>query len=52
VCLWRDVRLETTLWFIFRLAREDDPVIRALLGVLRDIWKLAEQAPREIGQHG
>jgi DNA-binding transcriptional LysR family regulator len=51
VCLWRDVRLETTLWFIFRLAREDDPVIRALLGVLRDIWKLAEQAPRKIGQH-
>jgi DNA-binding transcriptional LysR family regulator len=52
VCLWRDVRLETTLWFIFRLAREDDPVIRALLGVLRDIWKLAEQAPHKIGQHG
>jgi DNA-binding transcriptional LysR family regulator len=41
VCLWRDVRLETTLWFIYLLARKDDPAIRALLGVLRDTWKLA-----------
>jgi DNA-binding transcriptional LysR family regulator len=52
VCLWRDVRLETTLWFIYLLAREDDPVIRALLGVLRDTWKLAGQASRNIGRHG
>jgi DNA-binding transcriptional LysR family regulator len=54
VCLWRDVRLETTLWFIYLLAREDDPVIRALLGVLRDTWKLDEkpapQAARIAGQ--
>lgn len=40
VCLWRDVRLETTLWFIYLRARKDDPAIRALLGVLRDAWKL------------
>ncbi len=52
VCLWRDVRLETTLWFIYLLAREDDPVIRALLGVLRDTWKLAEQPAVVIGRHG
>jgi DNA-binding transcriptional LysR family regulator len=52
VCLWRDVRLETTLWFIYLLARKDDPVIRALLGVLRDTWKLTEQPARMIGQHG
>jgi DNA-binding transcriptional LysR family regulator len=52
VCLWRDVRLDTTLWFIYLLARKDDPVIRALLGVLRDTWKLAEQPARKIGQHG
>jgi len=46
VCLWRDVRLETTLWFIYPLARKDDPAIRALLGVLRDTWNLGdEQAP-------
>lgn len=41
VCLWRDVRLETTLWFIYLLARKNDPVIRALLGVLSDTWKPA-----------
>jgi len=52
VCLWRDVRLETMLWFIYLLVREDDPVIRALLGVLRDTWKLAEQPARNAGQHG
>jgi DNA-binding transcriptional LysR family regulator len=40
MCLWRDVRLETTLWFIYLLARKDDPVILALLSVLRDIWQL------------
>jgi DNA-binding transcriptional LysR family regulator len=43
VCIWRDVRLETTLWFIYRRARKDDPAIRALLGVLRDTWKLARE---------
>ncbi len=47
VCLWRDLRLETTLWFIYLVARKDDPVILALLGVLRDTWQLAaEQAPK------
>ena len=52
VCLWRDVRLDTTLWFIYPLARKDDPVIRALLDVIRDTWKPAEkpeaQAARKI----
>ncbi|TAK67748.1 MAG: LysR family transcriptional regulator [Betaproteobacteria bacterium] len=52
VCLWRDVRLESTLWFIYLLARKDDPVIRALLGVLHDIWKLAEQPARKDGRRG
>lgn len=52
VCLWRDVRLESTLWFIYLLARKDDPVIRALLGVLRDTWKLAEQPACKNGRHG
>ena len=39
VCLWRDVRLDTDLWFIYRLGRKSDPVIRAMLEVLADIWK-------------
>ena len=48
LCLWRDVRLETTLWFIYPLARADDPVIRALIEVVRDTWKLPQQAAPEI----
>ena len=40
MCLWQDKRLETTLWFIYLLARKDDPLILALLSLLRDIWKL------------
>lgn len=43
VCLWRDVRVETDLWFIYPLEREDDPVIRAMLDVLVDTWKLDAQ---------
>jgi DNA-binding transcriptional LysR family regulator len=39
VCLWRDVRLETDLWFIYRVGRKSDPVIRAMLDVLADTWK-------------
>jgi DNA-binding transcriptional LysR family regulator len=46
VCLWGDVRLDTTLWFIYALEREDDPAIRALLEVLSDTWGLrTEPAP-------
>ncbi|MCJ7838959.1 MAG: LysR family transcriptional regulator [Burkholderiales bacterium] len=50
VCLWGDVRLETILWFIYLRARADDPAIRALLGVLRDTWKLSDQPAYKIGQ--
>jgi DNA-binding transcriptional LysR family regulator len=38
ICLWRDVRLVTTLQFIYLREREADPVINALLRLLRDIW--------------
>lgn len=51
ICLWRDVRLETTLWFIYPLARRDDPAIRALLEVLHDTWNLSEEAAHKTGQH-
>jgi DNA-binding transcriptional LysR family regulator len=40
ICLWRDVRLKTDLWFIYRADRRNDPVIRAIVGVLTDIWGL------------
>jgi len=40
VFLWRDVRLTTTLQFIYLHARAQDPVIRALLEALREAWQL------------
>jgi len=52
MCLWRDERLESTLWFIYLLARKHDPAILALLGVLRDIWDLPEHEARDIDQRG
>jgi DNA-binding transcriptional LysR family regulator len=39
VCLWRDVRLETDLWFIYSVGRKGDPAIRALLDVQKEIWQ-------------
>lgn len=47
VCLWRDVRLETTLWFIYQRARKDDPALGALIDVLRDTWNLADESARK-----
>ena len=40
VCLWRDTRVATTLWFIYLHSREHDPVIRALIDVVKDVWGL------------
>lgn len=51
ICLWRDVRLETTLWFIYAQARQDDPAIRALLEVLHDTWNLSEDPVHRSEQH-
>jgi len=41
VCVWSDVRLRTTLWFVYPAAREADPPLAALLEVLRETWQLA-----------
>lgn len=38
VCLWGDVRLSTTLKFLYLQEREQDPVIAALLDILRALW--------------
>ena len=38
ICIWRDARVATTLWFIYQQSREQDPVVRALLDVLDDVW--------------
>jgi DNA-binding transcriptional LysR family regulator len=43
ICLWRDVRLSTTLQFIYAREREQDPTIRALLDTLEEVWKLRPQ---------
>ena len=40
ICLWRDIRAATMLWFIHLRSREHDPVIRALVDVLKDVWGL------------
>jgi DNA-binding transcriptional LysR family regulator len=46
VCLWRDIRLTTTLQFVYLQEREQDPVLRALVDVLRDVWNLRASAKR------
>jgi DNA-binding transcriptional LysR family regulator len=38
ICLWRDVRLTTTLQFIYPREREQDPVVHALRDILTDLW--------------
>ena len=38
ISIWRDARVTTTLWFIYLQSREQDPVVRALLAVLDDVW--------------
>ena len=40
ICLWKDVRLSTTLQFIHSREREGDPAIRALLAMLTEVWNL------------
>jgi DNA-binding transcriptional LysR family regulator len=45
VCLWNDVRLNTTLWFIYQRERRNDPLIRALLSVQEKLWDLQRDNP-------
>jgi DNA-binding transcriptional LysR family regulator len=40
ICLWQEVRLSTTLQFIYGSERAHDPVIRALLEMLGEVWRL------------
>jgi DNA-binding transcriptional LysR family regulator len=46
VCLWKEVRLSTALKFVYLRDREEDPVIRALVDLLRDVWELRAVAKR------
>jgi len=44
ICIWDKARLRTTLWFVCAAGREQDPLLKALFGLLREIWQLPEQA--------
>ncbi len=47
VALRSDVKLSTTLRFVYRRAREQDPVIRSLVDVVHDVWALQLRPPRQ-----
>ncbi|MBK7470912.1 MAG: LysR family transcriptional regulator [Betaproteobacteria bacterium] len=40
ISLWRDIRIASTLWFVYQREREEDPVIRALIEVEKEVWGL------------
>lgn len=44
VCLWQDMRIGTTLRFIYLRSREHDPIVRALLDVVKESWQLRRDA--------
>lgn len=41
VCIWGRARLTTTLWFVCLAEKETDPLIRALLDLVRETWQSA-----------
>lgn len=44
ICIWGEVNVSTTLWFVYARERERDPVIRALINVEKDTWGLRREA--------
>ncbi len=42
ICIWDKARLRTTLWFVCAAERAEDPLLKALIGLLREIWHLPE----------
>ncbi len=47
VCIWKPARLRTTLWFVCAAGREDEPLLKALFGLLRETWQLQDQEPTD-----
>ena len=45
LCLWKEARAETLLQFLYRRERADDPVVRALSDVVRDVWSVHDEQP-------
>jgi len=50
VCLWQDTRIGTILRFVYLRSREHDPLIRALLDVVKETWRLRRKPARELGR--
>lgn len=48
VCLWRDARVAAPLWFVYPAERAQDPVIAALLDLLRGVWGVAEPEAAQV----
>jgi DNA-binding transcriptional LysR family regulator len=45
IAIWSGVELTTRLWFICQAARASDPVLKAALEVLHEVWHADERAP-------
>jgi DNA-binding transcriptional LysR family regulator len=45
LCVWNEVRINTTLWFIYQRERRNDPVIRALLSIQESLWDIERESP-------
>jgi DNA-binding transcriptional LysR family regulator len=42
ICIWDKARLRTTLWFVCAAGREEDPLLKALFALLREVWQLPQ----------
>jgi DNA-binding transcriptional LysR family regulator len=42
VCIWDKARLRTNLWFVCAAGREQDPLLKALFALLREVWQLPQ----------
>jgi DNA-binding transcriptional LysR family regulator len=49
VCLWKAVKLKTQLQFVYLQERENDPVIRALVDILKSLWHHGSIPPASSG---
>jgi DNA-binding transcriptional LysR family regulator len=49
ICIWNKARLRTTLWFVCAAGREQDPLLKALFGLVRETWQLPSAAVADAG---
>ncbi len=50
ICVWRDVRLSTTLQFIYTRERQHDSAMRALLETLEEAWHFHPRRTPVVGE--